>query len=101
MHCNLCDEKMPNCDCTDAERRMHSENERLKEIVNGMEAAAETLGILYRNTDSGPNFIYLNELDAQRMFLTPAEREAIEVCIEDIRFEDVQATLRGLLDRTR
>jgi len=33
--------------------------------------------------------------------LTDAEREAIAVCIEDIRFEDVRATLRGLLERTR
>jgi len=33
--------------------------------------------------------------------LTDAEREAVAVCIEDIRFEDVQATLRGLLERTR
>jgi hypothetical protein len=33
--------------------------------------------------------------------LTDAEREAIAVCIEDIRFEDVQATLRGLLERTQ
>jgi len=33
--------------------------------------------------------------------LTDAEREAIEVCIQDIRFEDVQATLRGLLERTK
>jgi len=32
--------------------------------------------------------------------LTDEEREAIEVCIEDIRFEDVQAALRGLLERT-
>jgi hypothetical protein len=37
------------------------------------------------------------EMDAT---LTDAEREAIQVCIEDIRFEDVQATLRGLLKRT-
>jgi len=33
--------------------------------------------------------------------LTDAEREAIAVCIEDIRFEDVRATLRGLLERTQ
>jgi hypothetical protein len=32
--------------------------------------------------------------------LTDAEREAITVCIQDIRFEDVQATLRALLKRT-
>jgi len=32
--------------------------------------------------------------------LTDAERGAIAVCIEDIRHEDVQATLRGLLART-
>ena len=31
--------------------------------------------------------------------LTEVEREAIEVCIQDIRFEDVQHTLRGLLKR--
>jgi hypothetical protein len=38
--------------------------------------------------------------EIERLRLTDAEREAIEVCIQDIRFEDVQATLRGLLERT-
>ena len=33
--------------------------------------------------------------------LTDEERRAIAVCIDDIRFEDVRATLRGLLERTR
>jgi hypothetical protein len=33
--------------------------------------------------------------------LTDEEREAIAVCIDDIRFEDVQATLRSLLERTK
>jgi hypothetical protein len=40
-------------------------------------------------------------IDAGEPTLTDAEREAIEVCIQDIRFEDVQATLRGLLERTK
>jgi cell shape-determining protein MreC len=31
--CNLCGEKMLNCDCTDAERRMYSENEDLEDEV--------------------------------------------------------------------
>jgi len=38
--------------------------------------------------------------EIERLRLTDEEREAIEVCIQDIRFEDVQATLRGLLERT-
>jgi hypothetical protein len=38
-------------------------------------------------------------LEASR--LTHAEREAIEVCIQDIRFGDVQTTLLGLLERTK
>jgi hypothetical protein len=33
MPCNLCGEKMPNCDCTDAERRMYSENQGLEDEV--------------------------------------------------------------------
>lgn len=33
MTCNLCGEKMLNCDCTDAERRMYSENEDLEDEV--------------------------------------------------------------------
>lgn len=37
----------------------------------------------------------------KRGALTPAEREAISVCVQDIRFEDIQATLQGLLDRTK
>lgn len=31
MACNLCGEKMPNCDCTDAERRMYAEIEEAAE----------------------------------------------------------------------
>jgi hypothetical protein len=39
--------------------------------------------------------------EVERLRLTDEERKAIEVCIQDIRFEDVQATLRGLLERTK
>lgn len=117
MHCNLCGEKMPNCDCTDAERRMHSENERLKEVVNGMEAAAETAGLLYRNTDSGPNFTPLDQPDALRVRLNDAEREAVGVAIQCVSAARAQrhpeeedardllwktiCALRGLLYRTQ
>ena len=33
------------------------EIERLWELVNGMSAAIETAGFVYRNTDSGPNLV--------------------------------------------
>jgi len=40
--------------CTSAGR---DEIARLRELVNGLSAAIETAGYVYRNTDSGPNLI--------------------------------------------
>jgi len=71
MPCPICDQKPANCDCTEAERRMYSENEdleieierlraenkRLWQAVSDMKAAAETAGLVFRNTDSGPNLV--------------------------------------------
>jgi len=66
------------------------EIERLREAIRRLAEQDATLSV------QGGNVTVT--MDAT---LTGAEREAIEVCIEDIRFEDVQATLRGLLERTR
>jgi hypothetical protein len=71
MYCPICDQKPMNCDCTEAERRMYSEtedleieverlraeNKRLWEVISDMKAAAETAGLAFRNTDSGPNLV--------------------------------------------
>jgi hypothetical protein len=38
-------------------RKLAIEVERLRGIVDGMEAAIETAGFIYRNTDSGPNLV--------------------------------------------
>jgi hypothetical protein len=40
--------------CTAAGRE---EIARLRELVNGLGAAIETAGYIYRNTDSGPNLV--------------------------------------------
>ncbi len=78
MACPICDQKPMNCDCTDTERRQYSEisdleeladalhakaerlqaeNKRLWEVISDMKAAAETAGLVFRNTDSGPNLV--------------------------------------------
>ena len=38
MTCPICDQKPMNCDCTEAERRMYSENQDLEEEVERLRA---------------------------------------------------------------
>ena len=66
-----------------------TEIERLRLAIRRLAEQDATLSVV-----SGSVIVQMDET------LTDAEREAIAVCIEDIRFEDVRATLRGLLERT-
>jgi hypothetical protein len=66
-----------------------AEIERLREAIRRLAEQDATLSVCDGNVTV-----------TQDASLTDAEREAIAVCIEDIRFEDVRATLRGLLERT-
>jgi len=73
MPCPICDQKPMNCDCTQAERRQHAEIEELEEQVSSLR-------------------------------LTDDERLAIQWIVGEALSVDgisIQATLRGLLDRTR
>ncbi len=55
MPCPICDQKPMNCDCTEAERRMYSEAEDLREQVAQMrltDAERTCLGYAIRKLDS-------------------------------------------------
>jgi hypothetical protein len=47
-------------------RKMADEIERLGALVEGMEAAIETSGFVYRNTDSGPSLVEYRSPQAVR-----------------------------------
>jgi hypothetical protein len=43
MPCPICDQKPMNCDCTEAERRMYSENQDLEEEVGRLRVENDRL----------------------------------------------------------
>ena len=66
------------------------EIKRLREVIRRLAGQDATLSVCEGNVTV--------TMDAT---LTDEERRAIAVCIDDIRFEDVRATLRGLLERMK
>lgn len=78
--------------------RLLGERSRLIEAVEAYGAAIESAGMLFRNTDSGPNLVQPR--------LANAEREAVEWVLDRLRGTlrgntecDKADTLRGLLER--
>lgn len=72
MSCNRCGEKMPNCDCTDAERHMYAEIEEVSEKIE-----------------------QLRLTDAEREAIEWA------VSVAEYCQHPAEDTLRGLLERTK
>lgn len=80
--------------------------ERLEGVVDAWEAAAESAGMILRNTDSGPNLVRLNSFTLTDDEITAVERAidslvGVEDCSSDASELDDGAacTLRSLLDR--
>ena len=84
MSCNRCGEKMPNCDCTDAERRMYAEIEEASEKIEQLrltDAEREAVGVA------------IQCVEAARAQRHPEEEDA-----RDLLWKTT-CGLRGLLER--
>ena len=85
VSCNICGNKMPNCDCTSAEREMH---EKFEDLCNDARDLYDNREALIQSAER-----VLRQLSALASHLSPHDmwRKGAQECIDDI-----QKTLDGV-----